>query len=113
MIQVTKEVLLAHLKNHIGRTNGVTARKLVTEITGTPSTVQERKLRQLVEELRNEGIAVCADPSSGYHIARDAEELQASIRFLTDRIATSARQVRALKRIARPSLHGQRRLMLS
>lgn len=109
---LTRDAVLSALSRHIGRDRGVTAKQLVTEIVGASSAGMERQLRLCVEQLRDEGIAVCADPAAGYHIARDQAELQLSIRFLTDRIATTARQVRALRRLARPALGGQTRLML-
>ncbi len=109
---ITRDAVLQALSRHIGRNRGVTARQLVIEIIGASSAGMERQLRHCVERLRDEGIAVCADPSAGYHIARDLDELQLSIRFLTDRIATTARQVRALRKLARPGLSGQTRLLL-
>ncbi len=109
---MTKAQVLNALSGHIGAVNGVTARQLVIEITGRASSHHERRLRYCVEQLRDEGIAICADPANGYHIAANSAELQASIKFLTDRITTAARQLRSLRRIARPSLHGQRRLAL-
>lgn len=109
---ITRDAVLSALSRHIGRDKGITARNLVIEIAGASSAGMERQLRLCVERLREEGVAVCADPSTGYHIARDAEELQASIKFLTDRITTTARLVRQLRRLARPALGGQQRLML-
>lgn len=109
---MSRQAVMGALSRHIGRENGVTARQLVIEIVGASSPGYERQLRHCVEQLRDEGIAVCADPSAGYHIARDGAELQLSIKFLTDRIATTARIVRQLRRLARPELNGQRRLML-
>ena len=109
---MTRDAVLTALARHIGRENGVTAKGLVIEIVGASSAGLERQLRACVERLRDEGIAVCADPSAGYHIARDAAELETSIRFLVDRIATTARQVRALRKLARPALTGQSRLLL-
>jgi len=109
---MTRDAVLSALARHVGRENGVTAKALVIEIVGASSPGYERQLRQCVELLRDEGIAVCADPSAGYHIARNAAELEMSIQFLVDRISTSARQVRALRKLARPSLGGQTRLML-
>lgn len=109
---LTRDAVLSALSRHLGRENGVTARNLVIEIVGASSSGMERQLRYCVERLRDEGIAVCADPNAGYHIARDAAELQLSIKFLTDRIATSARQVRQLRRLARPDLNGQLRFII-
>ena len=112
MSSLDRQTLLAALTNHVGRAKGVTARKLVIEICGTWSSGDERYLRQLVEQLRDEGIAVCADPQAGYHIAATSDELQASIKFLRQRALTSLRQIRQLKRLAQPDLGGQRRLLL-
>lgn len=102
----------AALTRHVGRENGVTARALVMEIMGVWSARGERALRHYVVELREAGIAVCATPADGYFVARDIEELRATVRFLTDRIRTTADQVRQLNRLARPDLSGQRRLMV-
>ncbi|ROH88651.1 hypothetical protein ED208_12595 [Stagnimonas aquatica] len=112
MSTLDRQSLLAALSRHVGRDRGVTARALVVEICGTWSAAGERHLRELVEALRQDGIAVCADPSNGYHIAATAEELQASIQFLRQRALTSLRQIRQLKRLAQPDLGGQRRLLL-
>jgi hypothetical protein len=109
---MTSQQLLTALSRHVGRANGCTGRQLVHEICGGWTASQERQLRQLIEELRDSGVAVCADPACGYHIARDSEELQASIRFLRGRALTSLRQIRQLKRLALPDLGGQKRLLL-
>lgn len=109
---ITRDAVLNALSRHVGRENGVTAKALVIEIIGASSPGLERQLRACVELLRGEGIAVCADPAAGYHIARDTQELELSIRFLVDRIATTAHQVRQLRRLAKPTLEGQRRLLL-
>ncbi|WP_273456382.1 hypothetical protein [Nevskia ramosa] len=109
---MTRDAVLSALAKHVGRENGVTAKALVIEIVGASCPGYERQLRQCVEQLRDEGIAVCADPAAGYHIARNAAELEMSIQFLVDRINTSARQVRALQKLARPGLTGQSRLLL-
>lgn len=112
MTELTRHSLLAALTRHVGRERGITARALVVEICGAWSARAERELRHLVEQLRDDGVAVCADPAAGYHIAASSEELHASIRFLRQRALTSLRQIRQLKRLAQPDLHGQRRLLL-
>jgi len=109
---MTRDAVLTALARHIGRQKGVTAKELVIEIVGASSPGLERQLRTCVERLRDEGIAVCADPAAGYHIAKDVAELELSIRFLMDRISTTARQVRALRKLARPGLTGQARFLL-
>lgn len=107
-----REAVLAALSRHVGRAKGITARHLVVEICGVWSAGEERALREIVVQLRREGIAVCATPATGYFVARDADELNQTIRHLIDRIRTSADQVTQLKRLARPDLGGQRRLLI-
>ncbi|MDI3259685.1 MAG: hypothetical protein QJR02_08315 [Sinobacteraceae bacterium] len=109
---IDRDGVLAALRRHVGRERGITARELVREICGAWSAGAERELREIVVTLRREGIAICATPSSGYFVARDDEELTQTRRFLTDRIRTTAEQLRQLNRLARPELNGQRRLML-
>jgi hypothetical protein len=111
-MEITCQSVQSALTRHVGREAGVTARELVVEICGAWSAGAERELREVVVELRTQGIAVCAHPASGYFIARDQAELQLCINFLVERIRTTAGQVRQLQRLAKPDLHGQRRLML-
>lgn len=107
---ICRESVLHALSRHIGRENGITARALVTEICGEHSAGRERQLRKVVELLRKDGHAIVALPSGGYFIARDRDELAATIAFLQARLVTSAVQIRQLRRLAAPALHGQRRL---
>ncbi|WP_421793437.1 hypothetical protein [Hydrocarboniphaga effusa] len=112
MNTITRDSVLNALVRHIGRDLGITARALVVEICGAWSPNRERELRHIVEQLRIEGIAVCADPRAGYHIAKDDAELQQSISFLRKRALTTFRQLRQLQKLARPPMNGQRRLLL-
>lgn len=112
MSQLTRQAVQTALTHHIGRERGVTARALVVEICGAWSTGAERELRSCVEDLRNDGVAVCAHPAVGYWIAANEAELQFCINFLVERIRTTAGQVKQLQRLAKPDLHGQRRFVL-
>lgn len=103
--------LLAHLRQHIGQANGITAKSLVAEINrvaGKPI-CNEREMRKAVEVLRVDGHHVCAHPARGYFIADTAEELEATIQYLHSRAMKSLRQISAMKRVSMPDLLGQMR----
>lgn len=104
-----RHALLAALRNHIGRANGVTAEVLVIEVNSDANgrRINERDLRQLVTDLRLEGHHVCAHPVTGYYLAETPEELDASIAFLRERAMSSLRQISAMKQISLPDLMGQ------
>lgn len=101
--------VLRALTRHIGKHNGASVDQLVTEITG--DTVRdkyaERRVRDAVVHLRNEGHHVCAHPSSGYYMAATPEELEETCAFLIERAMTTLKQVAAMKRISLPDLRGQ------
>lgn len=105
---IDRDQLLAALRNHIGRTNGVTVTALAREVLGVePTRRDERALRHLVVELRSEGHHICAHPGTGYFLAESAEELDDTITFLRDRAMSSLQQIAAMKRISVPDLWGQ------
>jgi hypothetical protein len=96
---ITRDALLAALRHHIGRENGVTVTALTREVLGTEP--------KLVVELRNEGHHVCAHPASGYYLARTPEELADTIAFLRERAMSSLTQIAAMKHVSVPDLFGQ------
>lgn len=104
-----RHAVLAALRNHIGRANGVTGEVLVIEINADTSgrRISERDLRHLVTELRMEGHHVCAHPVTGYFIAETPEELEASIAFLRERAMSSLLQISAMTKVSMPDLMGQ------
>lgn len=105
---ITPYSVLDALVRRVGPANGATVRQLATEILGTVAEPgDERRLRQVIEQLRNEGHPVCATPEEGYHHAANAEDLQRTCLYLTRRAVTSLRQVAAMKRIALPDFYGQ------
>lgn len=97
--------LLNLLSHHQGRDRGVTARHLacIAEIT-------ERDLRSLVGELREQGIAICATPETGYYLAVTPEELQECCKFLHDRAMRSLLLASRMEKISLPDLLGQLKL---
>ena len=111
MHEITQSTVVNALSNHIGRANGVTAARLVHEITGQPASEHAmRQLREVVVTLRNEGYHVGAHPSSGYFMCATEEELNMACLFLYDRAMASLTQISAMKRISLPDLKGQLRL---
>jgi len=98
----THNQLLNILSRHIGKGNGVSVKQLA-EVTGA----KERHIRTLIEDLRNEGHAICATPKDGYYIAGTPEELEQTLSFLHKRAMSSLVQIAKLKRISMPDLLGQ------
>lgn len=105
--ELTPETVLTALQGRRGAVNGITARDLVFVITGRCNVADERKLREIVVKLRNDGNPICAHPALGYHFASTPTELDAAISYLVGRAMTSLRQASAMKRIAVPDLYGQ------
>lgn len=105
--QITPATVLAALQRRIGAANGMTAAQLVYAITDSGHTADERRLRQVIEQLRNEGHAICAHPAAGYYLAASADDINKTCAFLVGRAMTSLRQVSAMKHVALPDLYGQ------
>ncbi|MBH1551017.1 hypothetical protein I5U02_13775 [Stenotrophomonas maltophilia] len=105
--ELSPQTVLLQLQGRRGAVNGITARDLVQQITSRTSTADERRLRQIIEQLRREGHPICAHPAHGYHLAANAAELDRACTFLVGRAMTSLEQVSAMKRVALPDLYGQ------
>lgn len=80
MARPTKTALQIVLERHIGRERGVTAAALAAALD-----CPERLVRELVTELRTDGLAVCGHPATGYFIAATREELEETCAFLRAR----------------------------
>ncbi len=108
---ISKDDLLAALRRHVGKHNGITGKNLVEEIIqASTDPVAERNLRQLVSELRMEGHHICAHPATGYFIARTESELDQTCEFLYERAMASLAQVSRMKNVSLPDLRGQLKL---
>ena len=94
--------MLSVLQTHIGADKGITAIALAGRL-GLP----ERKIRHLITELREDGIAVCGHPAHGYYIAETAEELEATIDFLKGRALCSLQLASRMSKVPLPDLLGQ------
>lgn len=98
----TSSQLLTALSGHIGKGNGISVKVLAQQLS-----VQERHIRTLVSDLRNEGNAICGTPKHGYYIAATAEELEQTCSFLHNRAMHSLTLLSRLKKIPLPDLLGQ------
>lgn len=97
---ITKDRVLEVLQLHKGKCNGIHMRSLVVQVTNQVITSDhlERKVRELVSELRGQGHAICAHPASGYYIAETDKELEDTCRFLLERSQSTVDQVCAMTR---------------
>lgn len=102
----SKHQLLNLLSRHQGCEAGIGARALATELA-----IPQRQLRKLVSECREEGIAICGHPATGYFMATTPEELQQTCAFLEHRAMHSLRRLSRMKKVSLPDLMGQ--LMLN
>lgn len=105
MTAATRHDLLRLLGAHVGAETGITAEALA-EALG----VNKREVRHLVTQLREQGIAVCGHPRTGYFIAANAEELQATCAFLRSRAMCSLALEAKLRNVPLADLLGQLRL---
>ncbi|MDT8428516.1 MAG: hypothetical protein RQ757_07090 [Pseudomonadales bacterium] len=101
----TRDQLISVLCSHTGRDRGVGARTLAMHLD-----INERQLRLAISALREDGIAVCGTPSTGYYIAQTAEELDECCAFLRSRAMHSLVIESRLRQIPLPDLIGQLRL---
>lgn len=94
--------LLVILSRHQGASAGITAHALAAQCQ-----VPERRVRQLVSELREQGTAICAHPSTGYFIPTTPAELQQSCEFLEHRALKSLTLMSRMQNVSLPTLLGQ------
>lgn len=105
--EITPETVLAALERRVGAANGICAAELAWEITGRHCAADERRLRQVIEQLRLDGHAICATPEQGYHMAASAEDLDRTCLYLARRGITTFRQIAAMRNVALPDFYGQ------
>lgn len=90
---------------HVGEANGIGASALARELG-----LGERQLRRVISAAREQGLALCGHPSTGYYIARTPEELKAAAAFLEHRAMHSLRLLAQMRRVSLPALLGQLQL---
>lgn len=97
--------VLTVLQRHIGADHGITALRLALA-----AGITTREVRAQVSALREDGIAVCGHPRTGYFIARTPAELETTVEYLKGRALHSLRLASRLTRIPLPDLIGQLKL---
>ena len=105
MQRPTKTDLQVILERHIGRENGLTAANLAAALY-----CNQRTVRELITELREDGVAVCGHPATGYFIARTSAELEETCQFLRSRAMHSLVLESKLRGLPLADLVGQLRL---
>ena len=98
----TITALLNALSRHQGRATGISAAHLALQLDVPP-----RRLRKLISEAREDGIAICGKPASGYFMPTTPEELHETCAFLEHRAMHSLRKLSRMKKVALPVLMGQ------
>ena len=94
--------LLNALARHQGAARGISAKDLARRLG-----VTERGLRKLVTDAREQGIAICGRPNTGYFMPTTPDELQATCKFLESRALHSLRSLSRMRGVALPVLMGQ------
>jgi len=109
-----KSDLLFALSKHVGAGSGVKVEQLLLEITKEYCQVKdssgERRIRDLIVDLRLEGHQICASPETGYFIAENSNELKQTCEMLNARAMTTLRQTAAMLKQSIPDMVGQMRL---
>lgn len=107
--QITPAAVLSVLQHHIGEANGIHVADLVRRIKGQTHTsaALERRVRQIVTELRMDGQHICGHPATGYYMAATPQELEATCEFLYQRAMTGLTQISRMKNVSLPDLRGQ------
>lgn len=98
----TKHDLMARMAFHIGKGYGIKCADLAQLMN-----IPERQVRHLVSEAREEGIAICGTPATGYYVAATTEELNETVDFLKHRALHSLKLASLLTKIPLPDLMGQ------
>lgn len=99
----TKFVVTEVLQNHIGKANGITGEDLAV----ASGCANSRVIRHLIDELIEDGLAVCSHPSRGYYIAANVEEVEHTCQFHRGRALHELHKEAKLRKISLPDLLGQ------
>lgn len=100
-MDITTKVHVA-LQGHLGSDQGITAEQLAAQCETT-----KRAVRSAVTELRLEGVGICGHPKTGYYIAANDEEIEATCAFLRSRALHSLTLESRLRKCTLPDLLGQ------
>jgi biotin operon repressor len=100
-----KTAVFVVLQRHQGKHDGIKAKDLA-HLAG----VNEREVRHQVSALREDGIAVCGHPRTGYFIASSPDELETTVEYLKSRALHSLHLASRLTKIPLVDLLGQLKL---
>ena len=98
----TKHDLTSLMVFHCGSRYGISAKQIAQQLD-----IPERRVRHLVTECREDGIAICGHPSTGYFVAQTAQEMQETLDFLKDRALHSLKLASTLSKLPLADLIGQ------
>lgn len=106
-IDIKPDQVLAVLTRHKGRDQGIHMRGLVKTVTNSLQSgdVVERKVREIIQQLRLQGHPICGHPASGYFLADSQQELDDTCTFLLARVDTTVQQIAAMLKVNAPDLH--------
>ena len=96
------ELLTVLSRDHIGRDNSVNGAALAVRLG-----VKVRTIRALVLKLRENAIAVCGRPETGYFIAETPEEVEATCRLLEQHGIHQLTVAARMRKTTLPELLGQ------
>lgn len=108
-VEITADQVLSVLMSHKGRGFGLHMRDLVKDVTHSlqAGDVVERKVRDLIQQLRMQGHLICGHPATGYYLAESQQEIDDTCMFLLARVETTIQQIAAMRRVAAPDLYQQ------
>ena len=109
MVQQTpiKDCVAKLLALRIGSRNGISADRLARMCV-----INDRQLRTVITQLRDEGMPICGTPESGYFVAETPEELEATCSFLRTRALRSLQLEARMRKLPLGQLLGQMQLDL-
>lgn len=99
---MTKHDLMAVMVNHSGAQEGISAKALANTL-GVP----ERQVRHFVTQCREDGIAICGHPGTGYFVAQTPDEMKTTLEFLKHRALHSLKLASTLSKLPLADLIGQ------
>ena len=115
-MDILEQVKLTNiLKQHRGVKNAIKKRDLLKEMFGIETAedesynnVDDRKLREMIEELNNEhGGLICSSSTAGYYWAEDLKEGLAAVEAAKRRAATQMHNASSLEKNLQDAFGGQ------
>jgi len=100
--KTTPDALLDILARHVGKRNSVSGNELAALVGVKPRTV-----RALVLKLRENAVAVCGTPETGYYIAENAAEVEDTCKLLESHALHQLTVAARMRKTTLPDLLGQ------